>query len=166
MSKGNPSLSWILECWSRFDGLTLKLARCKVMFPSILLVMLFLCALHDWYSVIIDQFWSCFKAIKIATLDSILSDVSYHDGFQVVDHSKKGKQDSTPGSHVPAAALANINSDCQGKIWQSPFEWLAQYGVKGIKGRWTRAMAGTGSCPICHHDELPCHVPTKCPMLA
>ncbi len=40
-----------------------------------------------------------------------------------------------------------------------------QYGVKGIKGRWSRAMAGTGICPICHSDELPCHVPTKCPML-
>jgi hypothetical protein len=27
-------------------------------------------------------------------------------------------------------------------------------------------MAGTGICPICHRDELPCHVPTKCPVLA
>jgi hypothetical protein len=38
----------ILEYWSQFDGLTLKLAWCKVMIPSILLVMLFLRALHGW----------------------------------------------------------------------------------------------------------------------
>jgi hypothetical protein len=67
---------------------------------------------------------------------------------------------------VPAATSANTNSTCQGKVWQTPFEWLAQYGVKGIKGCWTRAMAGTGICPVCHHDELPHHVPTQCPMLA
>jgi hypothetical protein len=28
------------------------------------------------------------------------------------------------------------------------------------------AMAGAGICPICHHDELPRHVPTQCPLLA
>jgi hypothetical protein len=156
----------ILEYRSQFDGLTLKLARCKVMIPSILLVVLFLCALHGWYSIIVDQFQSLFKPIKTTTLDSIVSDISYHDGFQVVDHSKKGMPKSTPGPCVPAAASANINSNRQGKVWQSPFEWLVQYGVKGIKGRWTWAMAGTGICSICHCDELPCHVQTKCPMLA
>jgi hypothetical protein len=90
--------------------------------------------------------------------------VTYHDGFTVVDHTKK-KPASGPGPCVPAAALANTNSDCQGKVWQTPFEWLAKYGIKGIKGRWTRAMAGTGICPICHRDKLPRHVPTQCPML-
>jgi hypothetical protein len=50
-------------------------------------------------------------------------------------------------------------------VWQSPFEWLAKYGLKGIKGRWARAMAGTGVCPICHRDEKPFHVPTQCPIL-
>ncbi len=81
------------------------------MILSILLVMLFLCALHGWY-IIVDQFGSCYKPIKTATLDSIVSDMSYHDGFQVVDHSKKGKLGSTPGPCVLAAALANTNSDC------------------------------------------------------
>ncbi len=71
----------ILEYWSQFDSLTLELARCKVMIPLILLVMLFLCALYGWYSVIVHQFRSCFKPIKTATLDSIVSDVSYHNGF-------------------------------------------------------------------------------------
>jgi hypothetical protein len=136
------------------------------MILSILLVMLFPCALYGWYSVIVDQFWSCFKPIETATLDSIVSDISYHNGFQVVDHSKKGKPGSTPGPRVPAAALANTNSNCQGRMWQSLFEWLVQYGVKGIKGHWTCAIAGTGICPLCHCDELPCHIPTKCTMLA
>jgi hypothetical protein len=136
------------------------------MIPSILLVMHFPCALHGWYSVIVDRFRSRFKPIKTTTLDSIVSDVSYHNVFQVVDHSNKGKSSSTPGPRVPAAVLANINSNHQGKVWQSPFKWLAQYGVKWIKGRWTRAITGTGICPICHCDELPHHVPTKCPMLA
>jgi hypothetical protein len=122
----------ILEYWSHFHGLTLKLAWCKVMIQLILLVMLFLCALHGWYSLIVDQFWSRFKPIEMATLDSIISDLSYHDGFQVLDHSKKGKPGSTPGPHVPAATLANTNSDYQGKVWQTPFKWLAQYGVKRI----------------------------------
>ncbi len=71
----------ILEYQSRLDGLALKLAWCKVMIPSILLIMLFLCALHGWYSIIMDQFRSRFKPIKTATLDSIVSDMSYHDGF-------------------------------------------------------------------------------------
>jgi hypothetical protein len=46
----------ILEYRSRFDGLTLELARCKVVIPSILLVMLFLRALHGCYTVIVEQF--------------------------------------------------------------------------------------------------------------
>ncbi len=91
--------------------------------------------------------------------------MTYHDGFTVVDHSKK-KPASSPGHCVPAAASANANFDRQGKVWQSPFEWLTQYGIKEIKGCWTRAMAGTGICLICHHDKLPRHVPTQCPMLA
>jgi hypothetical protein len=96
--------------------------------------MLFLRALHGWYKEIVNQFWTRFKLIETATLDLIVSDVTYHDGFQVVDHSKKGTPWSGSGPHAPAAVSANTNSDCHGKVWQSPFEWLAQYGIKGIKG--------------------------------
>ncbi len=127
--------------------------------------MLFLCALHSQYLVIFEQFWSHFKPIKSATLNSIVADMTYHNGFTVIDHTKK-KSASGPGPRMPAAALANTNSDCRGKVWQTPFEWLTHYGIKGIKGRWTHAMAGTGKCLICHCDELPRHVPTQCPMLA
>jgi hypothetical protein len=44
----------ILEYWSQLNRLTLELMRGKVMTPSILLVMLFLHALHGRYSVIVD----------------------------------------------------------------------------------------------------------------
>ena len=151
----------ILEYRSCFD--------CKVIIPSFLLVVLFLRALHSWYATIFEQYWSRFKPIKTATLDSIVSDVTFHNGFTVVDSKKK-----PPGSRLPAAASANTNSNQKantnsnqkGNVWQMPVEWLAQYGIKGIKGRWMRAMAGTGICPICHRDELPRHVPTQCPLLA
>jgi hypothetical protein len=118
----------------RFDGLTLELACCKVVIPSILLVMLFLHALHGCYTVIVKQFQSRFKPIKSTTIDSIVSDVTYHDGFEVINHSKKGKPGSSPRLHVPVAVSANTNSDCQSKVWQTPFEWLAQKWYKGHQG--------------------------------
>jgi hypothetical protein len=86
----------IIKYRSRFDGLTLELARCKVVIPSFLLVMLFLHALHCQYLVIFEQFWSHFKPIKSDTLNSIVADVTYHDGFTFVDHTKK-KPASGPG---------------------------------------------------------------------
>jgi hypothetical protein len=137
----------IIEYQSRFDGLTIKLACCKVIIPSLLLVMLFLHSRHGHCLSIVEQFCTCFKPIETATIDSIVSDVIYNDGFQVVDHSKKGKLGSIP-PRVPTAAAANTNSDWNGKVWQNPFEWLAKYGKKGIKGHWTRAIAGKGIFPI------------------
>jgi hypothetical protein len=138
-------------------------SRCKVVIPSLLLVMLFLWGLHGRYANIIAQFCSSHKSIETATIDSILSDVTFHDSFILVE-TKKGKSGGSSGlaPRVPAAAAAN--ADCQGNVWQSPFEWLAKYGIKGIKGHWMRAMAGTGVCPISHCDEKPFHVPTQCPL--
>ena len=156
----------IIEYRSRFDGLTLELSRCKVTIPSFLMVMLFLRALHSRYSVIFEQYRSRFKAIETATLDSLVSDVVFHDGFTEVSHTKK-KLPPAPGARHPTAATATSGgTDQSGRKWQTPFEWLAVWNVKAIKGRWTRAMAGTGICPICHRDEKPYHVPTLCPLLA
>jgi hypothetical protein len=155
----------ILEYPLRFDGLTLKLLRCKVVLPHLLSVMLFLCALHVCYADIIEQFRTHFKSIETMTVDSIIFNVVFQDGFKLVD-SKKGKRGagaSNPNQRMPAAATAN--TDRQGQVWQSPFEWLSKYGLKGIKGHWTRAMAGMGIFPICHRDEKPFHVPTQCPLL-
>jgi hypothetical protein len=157
----------IIKYQSRFDGLTIELARCKVVIPSLLLVMLFLHALHGRYSTIVKQFCTRFKPIEEATLDSIVSDVIYNDGFHTVEHSKKGEPGSTPPwYHMPATSAANTNSDRNGKVWQTPLEWLAKYGEKGIKSRWMWALVGTGICPICHWDVLPRHVPAQCPLLA
>ena len=156
----------IIEFRSRFDGLNLELSRCKVFLPPILLVMLFLRALHSRYSALFDQYRTRFKPIESASLDSIVAEVTYHDGFTPVDYSKKKPSSGAPPPRGPAAASANTNSDRNGKVWQSPFEWLAVYGEKGIKTRWSRAMAGTGICPICHKDVTPKHLPTQCPLLA
>jgi hypothetical protein len=155
----------ILEYRSHFDGLTLKLSQCKVVIPPLLLVMLFLQGLHRGYTTnIVEQFRSCFKSIEMATVDSIMSDVAFHDSFTLVETRKcKSAGGSAPTPGVLEAAAAN--ADNQGNVWQLPFEWLAKYGVKGIKGRWTCAIAGTGICPICHRDEKPFHVPTQCPLL-
>ena len=96
---------------SGFDGLTMELARCKVVIPSFLLVMLFLHAFHSWYAAIFEQYRSRFKPIQTATLDSLVSDVTFHNGFTVVDYKKK-----PPGSRVPVAASATANSNQKGKV--------------------------------------------------
>jgi hypothetical protein len=152
----------ILEYRSRFEGLTQELSRCKVVLPHLLSVMLFLRALHIRYADIIKQFCTHFKSIETTSINSIVSDVAYQDGFKLVD-SKKSKPGASPSPCVPATAAAN--TACQGQVWQSPFEWLTKYGLKEIKGCWMHAMAGTGICPICHCDVQPYHVPTKCPLL-
>ena len=154
----------IIEYWSWFDGLTIKLAHCKVIIPSFLLVMFFLCALHGHYLSIVEQFCKRFKANKNATFDFIISDIIYNDKFQVVDHLKKGKSGSVL-PHAPAVEAANTNSYQNGKVWQTPFEWLAKYGKKGSKGHWTGALKGTGIFLICHRDELPCQSCPNVPFL-
>jgi hypothetical protein len=46
----------IVEFRSRFDGMLLDMTRCKVVIPPLLLVMIFIRALHSCYSDILDQF--------------------------------------------------------------------------------------------------------------
>jgi hypothetical protein len=108
----------ILEYCLRFDGLTLELSCCKVVLPHLLLVMLFLHALHVCYVDIVKQFCTRFKSIETATVDSIVSNVVFQDRFELVN-SKKGKPGagaSNLNQRVPAAATAN--TDCQGQAWQ------------------------------------------------
>jgi hypothetical protein len=154
-----------LEYRSRFYGLSLELHHCKVTLPSLLLVMLFLRGLHAHYTNIVAQFWSGHKSIELATINSILLDVSFHNSFTLVE-AKKGKAGGSSNLAQRVLAAAAANADCQGNVWQSLFEWLTKYGLKGIKGRWMRAMAGTGICPVCHCDEKPFHIPTQCPLLS
>jgi hypothetical protein len=100
----------IIEYQARFDGLTIKLSLRKVALPLILLVVFFLWGLHGCYSDIVEQFCSCFKWIESTSIDSFVSNVSYHDKFTLGD-SKKGKQaaSSSSGMRVPAAIAANTN---------------------------------------------------------
>jgi hypothetical protein len=117
----------ILQYWSCFDKIIIDLSQCKVAIPQILLVMLFLRALHSRYS---KQFCTRFKLIEHATIDSIVDDGTYHDGFTV--HERKGAKPSTSAPCVPAAASAN--TDQKGNVWQMPFEWLSKsFSKKSIK---------------------------------
>jgi hypothetical protein len=138
----------VFEFCSRFDGMVMDLSCSKIILPPILLVMLFLRALHSCYSDILDQFWSRYKKLEAATIDSVVEDIRYHDEFKLVGSDKK-----TPGGSTPGASAANVNKS--GKEWALPFEWLSTYDTKRIKVRWDRAIAGTGICPICHRTEKP-----------
>ncbi len=71
----------VLEFCSRFDGMVLDMSRSKIFLLPILLVMLFLRALHSHYSDILDQFRSRYKVLEAATIDSIVEDARYHDEF-------------------------------------------------------------------------------------
>jgi hypothetical protein len=148
----------IVEFRSRFDGMLLDMTRCKVVIPPLLLVMIFIRALHSRYSDILDQFRSCYKDLAAATVDSVVADVKYHDEFQLVDPKSKTPRKGGPGASAVAV-------DKAGKEWTNPFEWISSFLVKSIKTRWDRALAGTGICPICHRSEKPWHVPTNCPLL-
>ncbi len=136
----------ILKFCSRFDGMVLDMSCSKIFLPPIFLVMLFLCTLHSRYSDILDQFWSRYKTLETATIDSVIDDACYQDEFKLVGSNKKG-------GPTPKAAAANV--DRLGKEWALPFEWISTYMTKGIKTCWDRAIAGTGICPICHCVEKP-----------
>jgi hypothetical protein len=78
----------ILQYQSCFDGIIMDLSRCKVAIPQILMVMLFLWAIHSRYSDLLEQFCTCFKSIEHATIDSIVEDITYHNRFTI--HKRKG----------------------------------------------------------------------------
>ncbi len=138
------------------------MSQCKVAIPQILLVMLFLRALDSRYSAILDQFRSRFKSFNMAMIDLVVEDVNHHDSSMVVDSKKEKKHPNLAGC-IPAAAY--MVTDPKGTVYNNPFDWLVKWGHKGIKTQWTRALAGTGICPIFHRDEKPWHVPAKCPLL-
>ena len=107
----------ILEYRFRFDVLTLELNQCRVIIPPLLMILLFVRALHSRYECIVKQFRSRSKNNETATLDSIVADAVFNDGF--IQVNKKGKP--AAGPRAPAAASANTNTDSQGKVWQNPF---------------------------------------------
>ena len=148
----------IVEFRSRFDGMIMDMARSKVVIPPLLLVMIFIRALHSRYSDILDQFRSRYKDLESASIDSVVADVKYHDEFQLVDPKFKSSRKVGPGA-------STVATDKSGKEWFNPFEWISSFLVKSIKTRWDRAIAGTGICPIYHRAEKPWQVPANCPLL-
>jgi hypothetical protein len=156
----------ILQYWSCFDGYIMELLRCKVLIAQILLVMLFLHAIHSPYLDLLDQFCSRFKSIELANINLIVDDIVYHKGF-TVHEQKPAKSPSPASSSAPRGpAAASANTDQIGTVWQTPLEWLSKaVSKKAIKTRWMRSLAGTGICPICHCEDKPWHVSTKCPLL-
>jgi hypothetical protein len=65
----------IVEFRSRFVGMILDMTRCTVVIPPLLLVMIFIRALHSRYSDILDQFCSGYKDLDAATVNSVVADV-------------------------------------------------------------------------------------------
>ncbi len=52
----------------------------------------------------------------MATLDSIVDDIKFHDGFTV--HKRKGSAE--PPVSRAAAAAVGANLDQKGKVWRTP----------------------------------------------
>jgi len=70
-------LSLFSSIGPRFDGLTLELNCWRVVIPPLLMIMLFVRALHSHYECIVGQFCSCSKNIETAILDSIVADAVF-----------------------------------------------------------------------------------------
>jgi hypothetical protein len=69
----------IITFWSRFNGMVNNMSRCKIILAPVLMVMFFLRSLHSRYDNLLEQFCSCYKSLKGASLDSIVADVRYHN---------------------------------------------------------------------------------------
>jgi len=127
---------------SRFEGNLSILSHSSVAIPQILKVMLFLRAIHPCYDGLLTQFASKQKDLSTASIDSIISDAKYMDGFIPV--GAKGKPVLPPSTpHCPAAATVITNQN--GKEHRSPWEWLASYTPGGISSRWSRSMKGNST---------------------
>jgi hypothetical protein len=132
----------------------------KIILLPILLVMLLVCTLHSHYSAILDQFFSQYKVLETATINSVVNDVQYHNGFQLVGLDKKAS-----GARAPKAAVATAaNVDQQGTVWTTPFEWLSSYGLKGyfVRGSFTTRVS-TGVLTLVIEESLtPYFLSSRC----
>ncbi len=151
----------IVAFCSRFDGMVTDMTCCKITIPQILLVMFFLWSLPQRYEDLLDQFHSCYKDLESASIDFIVDDVRFHNKFKVVESDKK-----PPAGKSPCTATASTNTNRQGKVWNNPFEWLAQLHINSMKKRWKHALAGSSIYPICNREGGEHkHVPANCPLL-
>jgi hypothetical protein len=131
----------IMAFCSRFDGIVNDMACCKFVITSALIFMFFLCLLHSCYDDLLEQFWSCYKPLEGASLDSIVADVHYHNKFKLVGSNKK-----VPASKGPKAAAAAASSavDKQGKEWGNLFEWLASLNINASRSIGCTPLLGLG----------------------
>jgi hypothetical protein len=97
------------------------------------MVMFFLCLLHSCYNDLLEQFWSRYKSLGGASLNSIVVDICYYNKFKFIGSDKK-----VPALRGPkaAAAVASHHVDKQGKEWNNPYEWLASFNIKSVKKCW------------------------------
>ncbi len=158
MSKSEDIMAFQLQ----FNGMLNKMSHCKIFIPPMLMVMFFLHSLHSCYEPILDQFWLRYKSLETASLDSIVSDIRFHNELKVVGTDKKVLPGKGPKA---AAAAASPAVDCQGKAWNNTHKWFLKLNVDSVKRHWKRSFAGNGFCPICHHTKDK-HPPASCPFLA
>jgi len=116
----------IIAFCSRFDGMINEMSRCKIVIPHLLMVMFFLRSLHSRYSPLLDRFRSRAHPLETASLESIVSDVHFHDEFTVVgkDNKAKGGPKAAAAAATPYSAPSGA-ADQNGKTWNNPWEWLA-----------------------------------------
>jgi hypothetical protein len=124
----------ILAFCSCFNSLILEMACCKVVIPPLLLVMLFLLALHGHYLDIVEQFRTHHNSLETMSIEMIVAGVTYHNKF-ILKEPHCQEKSSKPPSQIPAVSAAH--TDNAGTVSSSPFDWLCKgYGDKGIRTCW------------------------------
>jgi len=98
-------------------------------------------------------------------VDSIVSDVRFHDEFKTVGLDKKPAGRAPRAAAAATAPVTSGSADAHGKVWNNPWEWLAKINADSVKKHWKCALSGHGICPICHREDDK-HLPAACPLLA
>ncbi len=94
----------ILAFCSYFDGLIFEMACCKVVMPPLLLVLLFLRALHSCYLDIIERFGTQHKSLETRLIEMIVMNVTYHEDFILKEPCRQDKSSKIP-CQIPAASV-------------------------------------------------------------
>jgi hypothetical protein len=129
-------LEEIMAFHSHFDEMVNNMAQCKIVFPPILMVMFLFCSLHSHHNDLLEQFWSHYKSLEGASLDSIVADVCYHDEFKFIGLDKKAPAPKGPKA---AGAATSPHIDKQEKEWNNPYDLLPSFNIKSVKKGWRKS---------------------------